>query len=165
MINHGGYDGVQSAKREPARDPEVTIARAINVFLADTFFLMAKTQDCHWKASGPNFIAVHHLLEAQYRELFAAVDQIAERARSLRLIVPCGLLPLLELATSEEGDRSFSTERAAQMLVAAHLAMAEEASDLAEDAKKAEHCATHDMLMGGIPVHEKAASLLRGRLH
>ena len=143
----------------------MTVAGAINVFLADTFLLMAKTQGCHWNATGPNFIAVHHLLEAQYRELFEAVDQIAERARSLRLIVPCGLLPLLELATLEEGDCSVTTDHAARMLVADHMAMAEQARDLAEDAEEAEDPATQDMLVGRIAVHEKAAWLLRSHLH
>lgn len=165
MSNHGGHDGVHSVMREPARDPDATVAGAINVFLADTFLLMAKTQGYHWNVTGPNFIAVHQLLEAQYRELFEAVDQIAERARALRLIVPCGLLPLLELATLEEGDCAVTTDQAARMLVADHMAMAGQARDLADEAEEAEDPATQDRLVGRIAVHEKAAWLLRSHLH
>ena len=165
MSSHDGRDGVHSARHEPARDPDATVAEAINVFLADTFLLMAKTQGCHWNVTGPNFIAVHQLLEAQYRELFEAVDQIAERARALRLIVPCGLLPLLELATLAEGVGAVTTDQAARMLVADHMAMAEQARDLAEEAEEAEDPATQDMLVARIAVHEKAAWLLRSHLH
>lgn len=162
MSNH---DGVHSAKHEPTRDAEDTVAGAINVFLADTFLLMAKTQGCHWNVTGPNFIAVHQLLEAQYRELFEAVDQIAERARALRLIAPCGLLALLELATLEEGDCAVTTEQAMRMLVADHMAMAEQARHFAEDAGEAEDPATQDMLVGRVALHEKAAWLLRSHIH
>ena len=38
-------------------------------FLADTYVLLAKTQACHWNATGPNFFGLHKLTEAQYGEL------------------------------------------------------------------------------------------------
>jgi len=155
---------MHSAKHEPSRDIEANVGNGIHVFLADTFLLMAKTQGCHWNVTGPNFISVHQLLESQYRELFEAVDQIAERARALRLIVPSGLLPLLELATLEEAECSVTTDQAARMLVADHMAMADQARDLAEEAEEAEDPATQDMLVGRIAVHEKAAWLLRSHI-
>jgi len=165
MSNHGGHDGIHIAKHQLSRDPDVTATGATDIFPADMFPLTAMTQGCSWNATGPSFIAVHQFLEAQYRELFEAVEQIAERARALRVIAPCGLLPLLQLPTLEEGDYAVTTDQAEHMLVDDHTSMADQARDLAYEAEEAQHPATQDMLVGRIAVHQKAALLLRSHLH
>lgn len=136
----------------------------MSTFLADTLFLTAKPQVCDRNVTGRNSIAVHQLLETQYRELFDAADLIAERALALRRIVPRGLLPLLELATLEDGHCAVTTDQAARMLVAGRMAMAIQAGDLAEEAEEAADPATQDMLVGRIAVREKAAWLPRSHI-
>jgi len=147
-------------RNQPA-EIEPGIGAALNVFLADTYILLAKTQACHWNATGSNFYALHQLTEAQYGELFAAVDTLAERARALRQIAPNGLAAMLQLATLEEADCAIGTEHVARMLATDNMAMAAHARDLADEADEAEDAATHDMLVARIAAHEKAAWIWR----
>ncbi|MBX9748731.1 MAG: DNA starvation/stationary phase protection protein [Roseococcus sp.] len=154
----------RSQARPAASDNGPSIGAALNVFIADTYVLLAKTQACHWNATGTQFFAMHKLTEEQYAELFTALDNLAERARALRQIAPNGLAAMLELATLEESDCAISTEQVARMLATDNMAMAEHARDLAHEAEEAEDGATHDMLIARIIAHEKAAWLWRSHL-
>src|SRR5205807_3637063 len=59
------------------------IAVALNVLLADMFALYLKTKNFHWHISGPHFRDYHLLLDEQAEQIFAATDDIAERARKI----------------------------------------------------------------------------------
>jgi starvation-inducible DNA-binding protein len=153
-----------AAARPATNDTESGLGTALNVFIADTYILMMKTQACHWNATGTQFFAMHKLTEAQYAELFAAVDELAERVRALRQLAPNGLGALLQLGTLEEADCAITTEQVARMLATDNMALAEHARDLADEAEEAEDTATHDMLVARIAVHEKAAWLWRSHV-
>jgi starvation-inducible DNA-binding protein len=64
------------------------VADALAKVLADTFILSLKTQNFHWNVTGPMFQTLHLMFEEQYKELWSAVDPIAERMRSLGFIAP-----------------------------------------------------------------------------
>ncbi|MEI6158540.1 MAG: DNA starvation/stationary phase protection protein [Roseococcus sp.] len=147
--------------RPVSSEVEPGVGAALNVFIADTYILLAKTQACHWNATGANFYAMHKLTEAQYGELFIALDTLAERARALRQIAPSGLATMLQLATLEEAECAIGTEKVARMLAADNMALAEHARDLADEADDAADAVTHDMLVARIEVHEKAAWIWR----
>jgi starvation-inducible DNA-binding protein len=59
------------------------IAGALTLLLADTFALYFKTKNFHWHMSGPHFRDYHLLLDEQGEQIFAATDDIAERARKI----------------------------------------------------------------------------------
>src|SRR6476646_4254398 len=59
------------------------ISGALNILLADMFALYLKTKNFHWHVSGPHFRDYHLLLDEQAEQIFAATDDIAERARNL----------------------------------------------------------------------------------
>ncbi|MBS0253062.1 MAG: DNA starvation/stationary phase protection protein [Proteobacteria bacterium] len=59
------------------------ISGALSALLADFFALYIKTKNFHWHMSGPNFRDYHLLLDEQGEQIFAATDDIAERARKL----------------------------------------------------------------------------------
>lgn len=59
------------------------ISAALSALLADFFALYIKTKNFHWHMSGPNFRDYHLLLDEQGAQIFAATDDIAERARKL----------------------------------------------------------------------------------
>src|ERR1700754_2910811 len=59
------------------------ISGALNILLADMFALYLKTKNFHWHMSGPNFRDYHLMLDEQGAQIFAATDDIAERARKL----------------------------------------------------------------------------------
>jgi len=142
-----------------------TVAEQLKTYLADTYLLLlAKTQACHWNARGPNFIGIHKLTEEQYNELFAAIDELAERVRALDTDAPFSLAEMLRLATLEEATQVHGLDDAIRMLVTDNKAMSERARDLALDADEQDDLVTHDMLVARIEVHDKAAWLLRSNL-
>jgi starvation-inducible DNA-binding protein len=140
------------------------IAAALNGFLADTYLMMAKTQACHWNATGPGFIGMHELTELQYTELFQAVDALAERTRALGVKAPHGLGEILSLGSLSELEGKVDVAGAYKTLAQDNTEMASRARELAEAAEEADDLATHDMLVHRIEVHEKAAWLLRSHI-
>src|SRR5271167_3986697 len=59
------------------------ISGALNVLLADMFALYMKTKNFHWHMSGPHFRDFHLLLDEQATQIFATIDDIAERVRKV----------------------------------------------------------------------------------
>jgi starvation-inducible DNA-binding protein len=59
------------------------ISTALNILLADTYALYAKTKNFHWHVSGPHFRDYHLLLDEQATQIFATIDPIAERVRKI----------------------------------------------------------------------------------
>ncbi|TCH99555.1 DNA starvation/stationary phase protection protein [Roseococcus sp. SYP-B2431] len=156
---------IKTKKGPASNKAEAGVGASLNGFLADTYVLLAKTQACHWNAKGPNFYGLHKLTEAQYGELFEAIDELAERVRALDVPAPGGLNAMLQLAKLEEApDGLVSTVDAARMLAEDNATLAARASELAEEADDAGDQATNDMLVARIEVHEKAAWLLRSHL-
>lgn len=150
--------------KEKAKRTNTSVDQALKGFLADTYVLLAKTQACHWNATGSNFFGLHKLTEAQYGELFVAVDDLAERLRAIGGEAPLGLANMLSLTSLEEADGVKSTKDAIEMLVADNVAVSNRAKAVAMQAEEAEDLATHDMLIHRIEVHDKAAWLLRSHL-
>jgi starvation-inducible DNA-binding protein len=56
-------------------------ARVLNRVVADLHVIYIKTRKYHWNITGPQFWAVHAMLEAQYNQLADEIDEIAERVR------------------------------------------------------------------------------------
>jgi starvation-inducible DNA-binding protein len=59
------------------------ISVALVTLLADFFTLYLKTKNFHWHMSGPHFRDYHLLLDEQGDQIYAATDDIAERARKI----------------------------------------------------------------------------------
>ena len=55
----------------------------LNKLVADESALYTKTRNYHWNIIGPDFIALHLLLEVQYEQLADFTDDVAERVRTL----------------------------------------------------------------------------------
>ena len=51
--------------------------------LADEMTLYVKTRKFHWNVSGPSFMELHKLFEAQYTLMETFIDEIAERINKL----------------------------------------------------------------------------------
>lgn len=51
--------------------------------LADVFALYLKTKNFHWHMSGPHFRDYHLLLDEQSEQIFAMIDDMAERVRKI----------------------------------------------------------------------------------
>jgi starvation-inducible DNA-binding protein len=157
-------DAVARTPRKVANDASAYTASTLKVFLADTSVLLAKTQACHCNAQGPGFYALHQLTEAQYGELFAALDVLAERVRALGVPAPDGLAQILELATLKPALGETTIPGSIAALAEDHAAMAIHAHDAAEEMEQSGDAGSHDLLVARILAHEKAAWLLRSHL-
>jgi starvation-inducible DNA-binding protein len=68
------------------------VAGVLAARLADAIDLHARAKHAHWNVTGPNFIAVHELLDKVAEHAEDAADAMAERMRALGHAAP-GLLP------------------------------------------------------------------------
>lgn len=75
------------------------VAQALEQALADSFALYFKTHSYHWNVTGPQFFSLHTLFEQQYTELWQALDELAERIRTLGEAAPESPIKLAEKST------------------------------------------------------------------
>lgn len=138
------------------------VADALNGVLADTYTLYQKTHAYHWNVTGPRFHALHNMFEEQYREMWAALDEIAERIRALGVFAPPSGKAMAELSAIESDDSAPPpAEQMIRNLLSDHEALirrARKALDIADDA---DDVASEDLLTQRIQTHEKTAWMLR----
>jgi starvation-inducible DNA-binding protein len=137
------------------------VTEGLRAFVSDTYMLLAKTQACHWNMQGPDFIGLHKLTEEHYNELFAAVDELAERIRALDAPAPNSVTEIMGMSRLEELRGLPSTTEAIDALMADNEAMAARARELSEEADEADDPATSDLMNARIEAHQKAAWLYR----
>jgi len=80
----------------------VKIAAGLKRLLADSYTLYLQTHNFHWNVTGPQFRELHLMFEEHYTELAVAVDDIAERIRTLDVIAPGTYKAFAELSSIEE---------------------------------------------------------------
>ena len=143
-------------------DARTKIADGLRRYLADTYVLYMRTHGYHWNVEGPRFTSLHTMFEEQYRELWAALDELAERIRSLGAYAPANGKELAEVAslTEQTNDRP-DADGMIQSLVDGHEAMARASRELIDLAGEAGDTGTEDLITGRLAVHEKTAWMLR----
>jgi starvation-inducible DNA-binding protein len=140
------------------------VTDALKAALADTYTLQLKTQNYHWNVEGTHFRSLHLLFEEQYNELFAAVDVIAERIRTLGEKAPGTNTEFAKLTKVKEGNASFDDFEMVKDLYNTNLAVANILKKGIDKAETADDPATADLLTQRVAVHEKAAWFLRSSL-
>ncbi|WP_417465356.1 Dps family protein [Kordiimonas sp.] len=140
------------------------IANALKPVLAESVQLYVLTQNVHWNVTGPMFQAVHTLTEAQYLELAPAIDEIAERIRTLGQKAPASLQAYASLGDIDDGDENASAEAMVKALVAAHAQIANRIRPIIGLAGDANDEVTAGLLTDRLTVHEKAQWMLRAML-
>lgn len=134
-------------------------------FLADTYVLYLKTQNFHWNVKGPYFYSLHNLFDEQYRELAAAIDEIAERIRALGGITPASFSQFTQLSSlKDEKGSDQSSETMLQKLLKDHEMLIQSASDMIPKSQHAKDEGTADLLIQRLKAHEKMAWMLRSSL-
>jgi len=145
-----------SAKKE--------IADKAAKLLADSYALYLKTHNYHWNVTGPMFNTLHTMFQTQYEELALAVDDVAERIRTLGEYAPGSFsefAALTDIAEAKPGTKA--TEMIAQ-LADDQLTVAKAAAALAAAAQKAGDDVSTDLGIRRQEVHEKNAWMLRAHL-
>ena len=141
------------------------ISEGLSRLLADTYTLYLTTHNFHWNVTGPMFNTLHQMFMAQYTELWAAVDPVAERIRSLGHPAPGSYAQFSKLASVP--DVPATPPKALEMvriLVQGHEAVARTARELFPLADKASDEPTADLLTQRMTMHEQTAWMLRSLL-
>lgn len=138
------------------------VAEALNGVLADTYVLYQKTHAYHWNVTGPEFPVLHAMFETQYREMWAALDEIAERVRAVGAFAPASGRVFASLASIESAEET--PPKAADMignLLDGHETLIRRARKALETAAESGDPASEDLLTIRIQTHEKTAWMLR----
>lgn len=140
------------------------IAASLNKVLADSYALYLKTHGYHWNVRGPNFQSLHVLLEGQYQEEWAALDDIAERIRALGELAPMGYGAFGNLSSLKDGNPENEWEAMLSELKADNETVIRTLRDAVPIADDAGDEATADLLTQRLQAHEKHAWMIRSTL-
>ncbi|MGA8203419.1 MAG: Dps family protein [Woeseiaceae bacterium] len=140
------------------------IASGLSKLLADSYSLYLKTHNYHWNVTGPQFNTLHTMFEGQYTELAAAVDEIAERIRTLGIKAPGSYSDFAKLTSIDEGSGEESAEEMIRQLVIGQETVVRTAREAFPAAQLANDEPTADLLTQRMQLHEKNAWMLRSLL-
>ncbi len=142
------------------------VVEILNKLLADEFILGTKTRHCHWNVTGPHFHDLHKFFDAQYEELDAILDDVAERARALGGHAVGTLAEFVKLTRLSEqpGKYPAAPEMTARLLADHETVIRQLRGDLEKCANQFADAGTTDFLTGLMEQHEKMAWMLRAVL-
>jgi starvation-inducible DNA-binding protein len=140
---------------------KTSLANALQKALADSFVLYFKTHSFHWNVEGPNFHSLHLMFEGQYTEIWAALDELAERLRAMDEYAPISYTEMIKNAHIDESSQMLSAMDMVKTLAEDNLAVVDTLQSALEIAQDAGDEATGDLMIVRIAAHEKAAWMLR----
>ncbi len=154
-----------SSKKASKSNVNVVMAKQLALVLSDTYVLAVKTHGYHWNVMGPSFQALHALFEAQYNELIAAADEIAERIRALGMM-PDGSMDafLQNTAIKEAGTKPLSAKEMLKNLMESHKILRDRLVDTENLADEIDDVVTQDLAVGRMAAHEKTVWMLRSHI-
>jgi len=138
------------------------VADALNNVLADSYTLYMKTHAYHWNVTGPQFHTLHVMFEEQYREMWTALDEIAERVRALGVFAPTSGKAFAQRSAIESADETPpSGTKMIETLLADHETLIRRGREALKVPADADDAASEDLLTVRIQSHEKTAWMLR----
>jgi starvation-inducible DNA-binding protein len=143
---------------------EKPVVAALNRVLADSYALMALSHQAHWNVEGPDFFQLHQAFQEHYENLFAAIDEIAERVRALNAYSLGGLRTLADAAGLEEPKGTLTARDYVTVLAAAHAKVVNDLKTLRDTAGEHGDPETEDLAIGRIAWHQKTLWMLTSYL-
>ncbi len=140
------------------------VVEQLSDLLALSYTLYLKTQNFHWNVTGPMFTTLHELFMAQYVELAAAIDEIAERIRALDSFAPGSFSEFARRSAIKEETGHPSAKDMIRALVADQAVIVDLSHKLFASADAAKDQATADLVTRRQNAHEKNAWMLRSHL-
>lgn len=137
---------------------------ALKVLLGETYALYSKTHGYHWNVTGPRFNSLHTMFMEQYTELWAALDEIAERIRALGHFAPGSSGEMLEHATIKTDNGVPEASAMLENLAKGHEAVARAARKGIAVAEEVDDAVTVDLMTQRATIAEKTAWMLRASL-
>lgn len=135
-------------------------AHHLSSLLADTYSLYLKTQNFHWNVTGRDFYQLHLLFEKQYNELADAIDELAERIRSLDFPVNANFKQFSQDTQLKDNGISDSNKML-QHLAQDHADICISIRKTIDDLEDTQDVGTIDLLTRRLQEHEKATWMLK----
>lgn len=132
------------------------VAAKLQEFLAQSYATLLQIQNLHWNIEGPNFYGIHKLTEEFYQEQFAAIDDIAERIRTLGHKAQVSF-------KKYDHDSHIENEATVKAAIAAQESAAQTASELISIAEEIGDEGTVDIATQRLQVHQKNAWMLKSQ--
>ena len=98
----------------------LNVAEGLKYLLADSYTLYLQAHNFHWNVTGPQFTELHLMFEQHYTELATAVDEIAERIRTLDVVAPGTYKEFAKLSSIEEVEGVPPANQMVELLKNAH---------------------------------------------
>jgi len=142
----------------------VDLEKPLKKLLAESYILMLKTQNYHWNVKGMNFSSLHLMFEAQYTELFTAVDEIAERIQAIGGVSPGTFQEFQKLSSIDSEAVVKGSKEMLTSLVGDHGKVVETAKEVVKVAQECEDDATTDLAVTRTQIHEKHLWMMKSTL-
>ena len=137
------------------------VAQQLNALLADSYTLYLQTHNFHWNVTGPMFQQLHLMFEEHYTELAIAVDDIAERIRSLGEPAPGTYQAFAKLSSIKEEDGVPDAQRMVLLLTQGHEQVVKTCRAALAVAQDADDESSASLIGDRMRIHEKTAWMLR----
>ena len=137
------------------------VAEHLKRLLADSYTLYLQTHNFHWNVTGPMFNQLHLMFEDHYNELAIAVDDIAERIRSLDIAAPGTYKAFSQLSSIKEVDGVPNAQEMTSILTKSHEQVVKTCRAALSIAQNADDESSAALISDRMRVHEKTAWMLR----
>ncbi len=137
------------------------IAEGLKRLLADSYTLYLQTHNFHWNVSGSQFRELHLMFEEHYTELAVAVDDIAERIRTLDVVAPGTYKEFSRLSSIKEVEGVPSSEEMVDLLTQGHEQVVRTSREVLKLAQSADDESTASLVSDRMRIHEKTSWMLR----
>ncbi|MBU3070901.1 DNA starvation/stationary phase protection protein [Aestuariicella sp. G3-2] len=142
----------------------IEVADGLKSLLADSYTLYLQTHNFHWNVTGPQFRELHLMFEEHYTELATAVDDIAERIRTLGVAAPGTYRAFAELSSIEEVEDIPTATEMVKLLTQGHEQVVKTCRDVLKKAQQADDESSAALVSDRMRIHEKTAWMLRAIL-
>jgi starvation-inducible DNA-binding protein len=139
----------------------IKIADGLKNLLADSYTLYLQTHNFHWNVTGPQFRELHLMFEEHYTELAIAVDDVAERIRTLDVVAPGTYKAFSKLTSIEEVEGVPSSAEMVDILTISHEQVINTARKVLKLAQEADDESTAALVSDRLRIHEKTVWMLR----
>ena len=146
------------------KEDRLAIAEELKHLLADSYTLYLQTHNFHWNVTGIHFRELHLMFEEHYTELAIAVDDIAERIRTLDVAAPGTYKAFSQLSSIAEVDGVPSSSEMVELLTKGHEQVIKTSRQVLQLAQNADDESTSALVSDRMRVHEKTAWMLRSLL-
>ncbi len=137
-----------------------TVAKELNILLADYHLYYQKLRNFHWNIVGKNFFELHVKFEEMYEDAKIKVDEIAERILTLRYQPTSNMSEYLKMSTIEESPSDTKDLDMVRILLEDHAKLLQQMRKVIDKANEAEDEGSVDLIGGFIGHIEKISWML-----